>query len=89
MTAVGKTNPTRKPAVRLRGRAKKVSLTVDEGVLRRMAQEAKRSGRTLSAEITEALGRELRRRRLAELIAEHETEHGAITAEELASIRPQ
>lgn len=70
-----------------RSRAKKVSLTVDEGVLRAMQKEAKRSRRTLSAEITEALGRELRRRRLQQLIAEHETEHGEITAEELAAIQ--
>lgn len=51
-----------------------------------MQQEAKRSGRTLSAEVTEALGRELRRRRLTQLIAEYEAEHGQITADELASI---
>lgn len=70
-----------------RGRAKKLSLTVDEGVLRAMQQEAKRSGRTLSAEVTEAPGRELRRRRLTQLIAEYEAEHGQITAEELASIQ--
>lgn len=69
-----------------RARAKKISLTVDEGVIRAMQQEAKRSGRTLSAEVTEALGRELRRRRLTQLIAEYEAEHGQITAEELASI---
>lgn len=72
-----------------RGRAKKISITVDEGVLRAMQKEAKRSGRTLSAEVTEALGRELRRRRLQQLIAEYETEHGQITAEELASIQDE
>lgn len=72
-----------------RGRAKKISLTVDEGVLLAMQQEAKRSGRTLSAEVTEALGRELRRRRLTQLIAEYEAEHGQITAEELASIEAE
>lgn len=72
-----------------RGRAKKVSLTVEEGILRAMQKEAKRSGRTLSAEVTEALGRELRRRRLQQLIAEHETEHGEITAEELAAIQDE
>ncbi len=72
-----------------RGRAKKISLTVDEGVLRAMQKEAKRSGRTLSAEVTEALGRELRRRGLQKIIAEYEAEHGHITAEELASIEAQ
>lgn len=71
-----------------RGRAK-ISLTVDEGVLRAMQQEAKRSGRTPSAEVTEALGRELRRRRLTQLIAEYESEYGQITAEELASIETE
>lgn len=70
-------------------RARKVSLTVDERVLDGMKDEAKRSGRTLSAEITEALARELRRRRLGELIAEYEAEHGVITADEMAAIRAE
>jgi hypothetical protein len=72
-----------------RGRAKKVSLTVDEGVLRAMEQEAKRSKRTLSAEVTEALARELRRRRLQGLIAEYEEEKGTISAKELAAIQAE
>jgi len=69
-----------------RGRAKKVSLTVDEGVLRAMEKEAKRS---LSAEVTEALARELRRRRLQGLVAEYEQEKGAISAKELAAIQAE
>ncbi len=72
-----------------RGRAKKVSITVDEVVLRAMENEAKRSGRTLSAEVTEALARELRRRRLQQLVAEYESEHGAISAKELAAIQSE
>ena len=72
-----------------RGRAKKVSLTVDEGVLRAMEQEAKRSKRTLSAEVTEALARELRRRRLQGLVAEYEQEKGTISAKELAAIQAE
>ena len=72
-----------------RGRAKKVSLTVDEGVLRAMAQEAKRSKRTLSAEVTEALARELRRRRLQGLVAEYEQQKGAISVKELAAIQAE
>ena len=72
-----------------RGRAKKVSITVDEAVLRAMESEAKRSGRTLSAEVTEALARELRRRRLQQLVAEYEAEHGVISARELASIQAE
>jgi hypothetical protein len=72
-----------------RGRAKKVSLTVDEGVLRAMEREAKRSKRTLSAEVTEALARELRRRRLQGLVAEYEQEKGTITAKELAAMQAE
>ena len=72
-----------------RGRAKKVSLTVDEGVLRAMEREAKRSKRTLSAEVTEALARELRRRRLEGLVAEYELEKGTISAKELAAIQAE
>ncbi len=72
-----------------RGRAKKVSLTVDEEVVRAMEREAKRSKRTLSAEVTEALARELRRRRLQGLIAEYEQEKGAISAKELAALQAE
>lgn len=71
----------------MRGRAKKVSLTVDEGILRSMEREAKRSGRTLSAEVTAALAGELRRRRLHELIDAYEAEHGIISEQELAAAR--
>lgn len=77
------------PRVSARARAKKVSLTVDEGVLRAMKHEAKRSGRTLSAEVSDALARELRRRRLHDLIADYEAEHGLISAEELARIQAE
>jgi post-segregation antitoxin (ccd killing protein) len=73
----------------LRSRAKKVSLTVDEGVLTAMEREAKKSKRTLSAEVTEALARELRRRRLEELVVSYERENGAITAQELATIQAE
>lgn len=72
-----------------RGRAKKVSLTVDEGVLRAMQREAKRSKRTLSAEVTEALARELRRRRLRELLADYEEDRGTISTKELAAIQSE
>jgi hypothetical protein len=54
-----------------------------------MEREAKKSKRTLSAEITEALSRELRRRRLQELVAGYEEEKGAITAKELAAIQAE
>ena len=72
-----------------RGRAKRVSLTVDEGVLRAMEREAKRSKRTLSAEVTAALARELRRRRLQGLIAEYEQEKGTISVKELTAIQAE
>jgi hypothetical protein len=78
-----------KAAVTSRARAKKVSLTVDETVLSAMEREAKKSKRTLSAEITEALARELRRRRLQALVEGYEEEKGAITAQELAAIQAE
>lgn len=71
------------------GRAKKVSLTVDEGVLSAMEREAKKSKRTLSAEVTEALVRELRRRRLQALVTSYEQAKGTITAKELAAIQAE
>jgi len=84
-----KSQMARPPAVPARARAKKVSLTVDEGVLLAMKHEAKRAGRTLSAEVSDALARELRRRRLQELIVEYESEHGLVSAEELARIQTE
>ena len=80
---------TRSSSPTTRGRAKKVSLTVDEGVLSAMEREAKKAKRTLSAEVTEALARELRRRRLQELVASYEQEKGVITAKELAAIQAE
>jgi len=70
-------------------RAKKISITVDEHVLRAVAQEARRAGRTLSSHVTEALARDLRNQRLRAIIEGYEAEHGAITDEELASVRAQ
>lgn len=70
-------------------RAKKISLTVDEWVLRDVAKDAERSGRTLSAHITEALARDVRRRRLHNLIEEYEAEHGSIGEDELAKVRAE
>ena len=66
-----------------------MSLTVDERVLSAMEREAKKAKRTLSAEVTEALARELRRRRLQELVASYEREKGAITAKELAAMQAE
>jgi macrodomain Ter protein organizer (MatP/YcbG family) len=66
------------------GLASKVSVTIDSMVLRQARVAAKRSGKTLSAHISQALERDLRRQRMAELIAEFEVEHGAITPAEVA-----
>lgn len=80
----------RTPRVRANARAtraKKISLTVDERVLREVESDARRAGRTLSAHITDALARDLRRRRLQTLLEEYEAEHGRITDEELVEIR--
>lgn len=68
----------------LSGPASKVSVTIDSTVLRQARVAAQRSGKTLSAHISQALERDLRRQRMAELIAEFEVEHGAITPEEVA-----
>lgn len=70
-------------------RAKKISITVDEGVLAAVQKHARQRGQTLSAHITEALERDLRRVRLAELVAAEEAEHGAVTDDELAAVRPR
>ena len=68
---------------------KKISITVDQRVLREVGKDARRAGRTLSAHVTEALARDLRRRRLRELIETYEAEHGLITEQELAALRAE
>jgi hypothetical protein len=77
------------PRAKNRSRARKISITVDARVIREIERQARRSGRTLSAEITDALAHELRRRHLRELIEQYEAEHGAISERELASIRKE
>ena len=68
-------------------RAKKVSITVDERVLHDVQRVAQRAGRTLSAQITEALARDLRHTRLQELISDYERQHGSISEAEMMRIR--
>ena len=68
-------------------RAKKLSITVDAGVVREVKRVLRGTGRTLSAHVSEALARDLRRRRLEELLAEYEAEHGSITDAELVEAR--
>jgi hypothetical protein len=68
-------------------RAKKISITVDPNVLREVEKDAHGAGQTLSAHISEALARDLRRRRLHTIITEYEAEHGVIGEAELAAVR--
>ena len=70
-------------------RAKKISVTIDARVLREVANDARRSGRTLSAQITDALARDHRQRLLKALIEKYEAEHGVISEEELESARKE
>jgi hypothetical protein len=77
------------PKKRPQSRVKKISITVDERVLRNVERTARRAGRTLSAHVTEALERDLRRTRLRELIETHEAEYGEISEEELAAVRAE
>jgi hypothetical protein len=67
--------------------AAKISVTVDPQVLRDVKAAARRSGQTLSAHISQALARDLRRRKLAELITEYEATAGVIGDDELAEAR--
>jgi predicted transcriptional regulator len=76
-----------KKQTRLARPAAKISVTVDPAVLRDVKAAARRSGSTLSAHISQALARDVRRRRLAELVAEHEAGAGVIGDAELAKAR--
>ncbi len=68
-------------------RSAKISVTVDGAVLREVRRLVRRRGRTLSAHINETLADDLRRRKLAEVIAAYESRHGEITESELARVR--
>jgi post-segregation antitoxin (ccd killing protein) len=68
-------------------RTAKVSVTIDDAVLRELRKLARRRGATLSAHVSETLAEDLRRRKLAKLIEEYEAEHGEITESELARVR--
>ena len=70
-----------------KARARKISITVDEAVLREAATAARKARRTLSAQITEDLAEAARRRHLAAFLADYEAKHGRITQEELAKAR--
>lgn len=76
-----------KKRTRVAPSAAKISVTVDSLVLRDVKAAARRSGSTLSAHISLALARDVRRRRLAELVAEYEAVAGVISDAELAQAR--
>lgn len=67
--------------------ASKISITVDSAVLQEIKGLIQGTGLSLSAHITQALERDLRRRRLQQILDEYEDEHGTITEEELADVR--
>ncbi len=71
------------------GRAAKISITVDAGTLRDVKKLARRARRSVSSQISEVLARDIRRRRLEEIVAAHEAELGTITHEELDKIRAE
>jgi hypothetical protein len=68
-------------------RTEKVSITVAEDVLRDVRALAKQGKNNLSAYITELLAREVRLRRMKELIDDYEREHGPISEAELQKVR--
>ena len=70
-----------------RARVTKISITVDAGVIEDVKKVARQARRTLSAEISDALARDLRQRRLGRIISEFEAAHGTITEAELAVAR--
>jgi len=78
--------PTRRPPPPVAAAAK-ISVTVDTNVLEDVKAVVRRTGQSLSAHITEALARDVRRRRLAELVAEYEAAAGVISEAELAQVR--
>ena len=91
-TAHSAARARRKPLQEGRGRpprAKKISITVDPGVLQEVQEVLRQSGQSLSAHISLALARDLRLRRLGEIVADYEKEHGVIDEAELAEIRRQ
>ena len=67
----------------------KISVTVDSAVLHEIRQLVRKTGSSLSAHITDVLERDLRRRRLQQLIEQYEAESGVITEQELAEVRSQ
>ena len=85
---VAMASPAPKRPARNAGRAKKISITLDERVLAEMQGRMKRTrGASLSATISDALQRDLRREKLARLIESFEAEHGVLTDAEVQEAR--
>jgi post-segregation antitoxin (ccd killing protein) len=74
-------------SLRRAGHAAKISVTVDADVLKEVRRLIRKTGLSLSAHITEALERDLRQRRLQQIIEAYEAEDGAISEDELAEVR--
>ncbi len=82
------TSTSQKRSLTTGARAKKISITLDERVLAGMRVRMKRNrGSSLSATIAEALQRDLRREKLAGLVASYEAEHGTISEAEVQEAR--
>jgi hypothetical protein len=69
------------------GRTAKISITVAEDVLRDARGVVRRKGGTLSGYVSDVLAREMRLRRLQELLDRDEAEDGPIPEEELRKAR--
>ena len=79
---------SQKRAIVKDARAKKISITLDERVLGAMQDRMKKNrSSSLSATISEALQRDLRREKLANVVAKYEAEHGAISDAEVEEAR--
>jgi metal-responsive CopG/Arc/MetJ family transcriptional regulator len=79
---------SQKRAVEPAGRAKKISITLDERVLAEMrGRMKKKRGSSLSSTIAEALQRDLRREKLAAIVAKYEAQHGTLSGAEVEEAR--
>jgi predicted transcriptional regulator len=68
---------------------RKVTITLDEELVRAVAVAAREAGIPLSRLLAAAAEREMRRRIGLAAVAEWEAEHGAFTPEELAAARAE
>ena len=65
----------------------KVSLTIDQDVLKLAAANAEAAGLSLSAYVTTAVDRAVRRQKLGLVLAGYESEHGAISQADVERAR--